>query len=75
LAEDRAKRRIPMTMEDWTRRLDAFLEADDRELLRDNGKISAQLAREFAENEFEKFRIIQDRLFKSDFDKEMKKIK
>jgi hypothetical protein len=74
LAEDRAKKHIPMTMEDWTARLDRFLEADDREILQDGGKISASIAKEFAESEFEKYRIIQDRLFESDFDKEVKKI-
>ena len=72
LAEDRAKRRIPMTMEDWAKRLDAFLSADDRELLSDSGKISAEAAKAFAEGEFEKFRIIQDRLFESDFDQQLK---
>jgi hypothetical protein len=71
LAEDRAKRRIPMTMEDWVNRLDLFLTADDREILRDSGKISAVIAKDFAESEFEKFRIRQDRLFESDFDREM----
>jgi hypothetical protein len=75
LAEDRAKKHIPMTMEDWAKRLDRFLEADDRSILQDAGKISAQLAKEFAESEFEKYRIIQDRLFESDFDKEIKSIK
>ncbi|MDR2941062.1 MAG: virulence RhuM family protein [Treponema sp.] len=75
LAEDRAKKHIPMTMEDWAKRLDRFLEADDRSVLQDAGKISAQVAKEFAESEFEKYRIIQDRLFESDFDKEIKKIK
>jgi hypothetical protein len=74
LAEDRAKKHIPMTMEDWAKRLDRFLEADDRSVLQDSGKISAQIAKEFAESEFEKYRIIQDRLFESDFDKEIKKI-
>jgi hypothetical protein len=74
LAEDRAKRHIPMTMEDWAKRLDRFLEADDRSILQDSGKISAQIAKEFAESEFEKYRIIQDHLFKSDFDREIKKI-
>jgi hypothetical protein len=57
-----------------TKRLDRFLEADDRAILQDGGKISAQVAKEFAESEFEKYRIIQDRLFESDFDKEIKKI-
>lgn len=75
LAEDRAKKHIPMTMEDWAKRLDKFLEADDREVLQDNGKISSLTAKDFAESEFEKYRIIQDQLFESDFDKEIKKIK
>jgi len=74
LAEERAKKHIPMTMEDWAKRLDRFLEADDRSILLDGGKISAQIAKEFAESEFEKYRIIQDRLFESDFDREIKKI-
>jgi hypothetical protein len=72
LAEDRAKKHIPMTMEDWAKRLDRFLEADDRDILTNSGKITAQLAKEFAENEFEKYRVIQDRLFESDFDREIK---
>lgn len=71
LAEDRAKRHIPMTMEDWARYIDQFLTMTDRELLQDNGKVSAEQAREFAESEFEKYRIVQDRLFMSDFDKEI----
>ena len=74
LAEDRAKKQIPMTMEDWARRLDRFLEADERSVLQDSGRISAQIAKEYAESEFEKYRIIQDRLFESDFDREIKKI-
>jgi hypothetical protein len=69
LAEERAKRKIPMTMEDWHKRLDKFLTVDDRTILDDNGTISAELAQEFAESEFEKFRIVQDRLYESDFDK------
>jgi len=69
LAENRAKRKIPMTMEDWAKRLDAFLKFDEREILQDTGSISAALARQYAENEFESYRIIQDRLFVSDFDK------
>ncbi|MCK5861934.1 MAG: virulence RhuM family protein, partial [Candidatus Hydrogenedentes bacterium] len=72
LAEDRAKRRIPMTMEDWAKRLDIFLKMDDREILQGSGEVSAQLAKNFAESEFEKYRIVQDRLFESDFDKEIK---
>ena len=69
LAEDRAERHIPMTMEDWSRRLDLFLMADDREILQDVGKITAQIAKEKAETEFEKYRVIQDKLYMSDFDK------
>lgn len=69
LAEDRAERHIPMTMEDWSKRLDLFLMADDREVLNDAGKITAEIAKTKAETEFEKYRIIQDKLFVSDFDK------
>lgn len=74
LAEDRAKRHIPMTMDDWAKRLDKFLEADDRDILQNSGKVTAQIAKSFAENEFEKYRIVQDSLFESDFDKEIKRI-
>ena len=69
LAEDRAERHIPMTMEDWSRRLDMFLEADDREVLQDAGKITAEIAKCKAEAEYEKYRIIQDRQFMSDYDR------
>jgi len=69
LAEERAKRKIPMTMEDWAKRLDLFLEYDDRAVLKDAGKISAEIAQNKAESEFEKYRIVQDQLFLSDFDK------
>jgi len=75
LAEDRAKRQIPMTMEDWAKRLDRFLEFDDRKLLEDGGKVTAEMAKEFAETEFEKYRIVQDRLFESDFDRMLKETK
>lgn len=68
LAESRAKRRVPMTMEDWAKRLDIFLSADEREVLEDAGRISAEIAREHAESEFGIYRVIQDRLFQSDFD-------
>ena len=71
LAERRAKRQIPMTMADWAKHLDRILIADDMEILKDAGKISAEIAKEHAENEFEKYRLIQDRLFKSDFDKQL----
>lgn len=74
LAEDRAKRHIPMTMEDWATRLDKFLEFDERDVLQNAGTISAKIAKDHAESEFEKYRIIQDRLFESDFDKETKAI-
>ena len=74
LAEDRAKRHIPMTMDDWAKRLDKFLEADERDILQNSGKITAQMAKFFAEGEFEKYRIVQDRLFESDFDKEIEGI-
>ena len=69
LAENRAKRDIPMSMEDWAKRLDLFLEFDDREILKDSGKITKKIADEFALTEFEKYRVVQDRLFMSDFDK------
>lgn len=74
LAEERAKREIPMTMEDWAIRLDLFLEYDDRKILEDTGKITTQIAKEHAESEFEKYRIVQDKLFENDFDREMKKL-
>jgi len=73
LAEERAKRKIPMTMEDWAKRLDLFLTFDDREILQHAGKISAEIAKVFAETEFEKYRIVQDQLFESDFDRMIKK--
>ena len=60
-----------MTMEDWAKYIDRFLTMDDRELLQDNGNVSAEEAKNFAESEFEKYRIVQDRLFVSDFDKEI----
>jgi len=69
LAEGRAKRRVPMTMADWAKRLDIFLSADEREVLQNAGRISAEIAKAHAESEFEKYRIVQDRLFESDFDK------
>ena len=74
LAENRAKRKIPMTMEDWATRLDKFLEFDERDVLQNAGNISAKIAKDYAESEFVKYRIIQDRLFESDFDKEIKAI-
>ena len=69
MAELQAERNIPMTMEDWEKRLSGFLQLWDKEILNDAGKVTAALAKEQAESEFEKYRIIQDRLYKSDFDK------
>lgn len=69
IAEDMAKRHIPMTMEDWAKRIDKFLDLTDRPILLDNGKVTAEYAKEFAETEFEKYRVIQDKLFSSDFDR------
>ncbi|MCK9200341.1 MAG: virulence RhuM family protein [Gallionella sp.] len=74
LAEDRARRNIPMTMEDWAKRLDAFLEFTERNVLQDAGKVSAEMAKAHAESEFEKYRIVQDRLFESDFDRAIKQL-
>lgn len=69
LAEDMAKRHIPMTMEDWAKRIDKFLGLTDRPVLTDAGHVSAEQAKEYAETEFEKYRVIQDKLFQSDFDR------
>ena len=69
MAERMAKRHIPMTMEDWAKRIDIILEATGDAVLTDAGKITAEFAKSFAESEFEKYRIIQDRLFQSDFDR------
>jgi hypothetical protein len=74
LAEGRAKRKIPMTMEDWAIQLDKLLELDARDILKDAGKISAKIAKDHAECEFEKYRITQDHLFESDFDREVKAV-
>ena len=74
LAEDMALRQIPMTMQDWELRLNRFIEATDREILQDSGKVTAEIARAHAESEFEKYRIVQDRLFESDFDRLLKQI-
>ncbi|TRZ77754.1 winged helix-turn-helix transcriptional regulator [bacterium] len=69
IAEDMAMRHIPMTMSDWADRLDRFIRMTDREVLSDAGRVTHELAKEFAETEFEKYRIVQDQLFKSDFDR------
>ena len=69
MAESMAKRHIPMTMEDWAKRIDKFINLFESPILQDSGKASSEYAKEFAESEFEKYRIIQDRLFQSDFDR------
>lgn len=69
MAEVQAMRHIPMTMSDWERRLNGFLTMWDHDILQDAGKVSAELAKQHAETEFEKYRIVQDRLFESDFDR------
>ncbi|MDR1145055.1 MAG: virulence RhuM family protein [Verrucomicrobiales bacterium] len=74
VAEDMALRKIPMTMQDWEIRLNRFIIATDREILQDAGKVSAEIAKAHAESEFEKYRIVQDRLFESDFDRLMKQL-
>mgnify|MGYP001344521385 FL=1 len=74
VAEDMALRKIPMTMQDWEARLNKFIEATDREILQDAGKVTAEIAKAHAESEFEKYRIIQDRLFESDFDRLLKQL-
>lgn len=68
IAKDMAERHIPMTMEDWAKRIDKFLDATNRDILQDAGSITAEYAKQYAESEFEKYRVIQDRLFRSDFD-------
>ena len=73
-AEDQAERNIPMTMGDWANKLNAFLQFNEREILDNPGKVSQEIAKAFAESEFEKYRIVQDRLFESDFDKAVKQI-
>lgn len=69
LAENRTRRKIPMTMEDWAKRIDIYLAADDLAILQNPGKITAAIAKDHAETEFEKYRIIQDKLFMSDYDR------
>lgn len=75
VAEDMAQRKIPMTMQDWETRLNRFIEATDREVLQDAGKVTAEIAKTHAECEFEKYRIVQDRLFQSDFDRLLQRMK
>lgn len=74
VAEDMALREIPMTMQDWETRLNRFIAATDREILQDAGKVTAEIAHAHAESEFEKYRIVQDRLFESDFDRIIKEL-
>ncbi|MEI7511353.1 MAG: RhuM family protein [Candidatus Peregrinibacteria bacterium] len=69
IAEDMANRHIPMTMVDWANRLDRFIQMTDREVLSDAGKVTHELAKDFAETEFERYRIVQDQIFESDFDR------
>ena len=69
MAERMAKRHIPMTMEDWSKRIDMILEAGDNAILTKAGSVTTEFAKSFAETEFEKYRVIQDKLFSSDFDK------
>ena len=66
-----ARRHVPMTMEDWASKLDAFLQFNDAEILQDKGKVTAAIAKAFAESEFEKYRVIQDKNYQSDFDRLM----
>lgn len=71
-AEDQAERNIPMTMEDWAGKLNAFLRFNEREILDNPGKVTQEIAKTFAESEYKKYRIVQDRLFESDFDRHIK---
>lgn len=72
-AEDQATKGIPMTMKDRSEKLNAFLQFNEREILEHAGEISAEIAKQFAESEFEKYRPIQDKAFESDFDRAVKK--
>ena len=73
-AESQAERNIPMTMADWASKLNAFLQFNEKEILGNAGKVTQAIAKAFAESEFEKYRIVQDRLFESDFDRAVKKV-
>lgn len=73
-AENQAERGIPMTMEDWAEKLNAFLKFNEVDILQDAVKVTAEIAKTFAESEFEKYRPIQDRLFESDFDRVVKRL-
>jgi hypothetical protein len=74
-AKDQAERGIPLTMSDWVEKLNAFLQFNQREILDNPGLVTAEIAKVFAETEFGKYRMVQDRLYESDFDKAMKKLK
>lgn len=73
-AEDQAERGIPMTMRDWAEKLNTFLQFNERDLLEHPGKVTAEVAKAFAESEFEKYRVVQDRLFESDFDRAVRQL-
>lgn len=73
-AERQARKRIPMTMEDWAAKLDVFLKMNEETILQGKGKVTAEIAKAFAESEFEKYRAIQDKNYKSDFDKLLEEI-
>jgi len=75
LAERRARQKAPMLMEDWAKHLDLILQADGNALLQNAGAISAEIAKKHAEGEYEKYRVVQDRLFQSDFDRQMQLLK
>ncbi len=72
-AEDQAEKGIPMTMKDWSEKLNVFLQFNEKDILENTGKVTAEVAKQFAESEFEKYRPIQDKFFESDFDREIKK--
>jgi hypothetical protein len=73
-AEDQAEQGNAMTMKDWAEKLNAFLQFNQKDILQNSGEVTAAIAKEFAENEYEKYKPIQDKLFESDFDKEIKKL-
>jgi len=73
-AEDQAERGIPMTMRDWAKKLDVFMRFGGRGVLENSGKVTAEIAQEFAESEFGEYRIVQDRIFESDCDRVVKSL-
>lgn len=74
-AENQAQKGVVMYMKDWVEKLDAFLQFNEEAVLKHQGKVSHEVALALAENEYEKYRIVQDKLIESDFDKELKKLK